>query len=96
MTPEGKVQNKIIKHLEADGYFVVKLMTTNKNGIPDLLSVHEELPNIWIEVKTEEGKLSELQKYRRSELESKGQTVLVPYGYEDFVFMYSYLRDFYE
>ena len=34
---ESKIQARIIKRLEAQGYYVVKLILTNKNGIPDLL-----------------------------------------------------------
>jgi len=90
-TPESKVQSKIIKHLELDGYFVVKLMATNKNGIPDLLAVKTGSLNLWIEVKTVDGKLSKLQSHRHNELQKVGQAVLVPFGYEDFVFLYSYV-----
>ena len=33
---ESKYQNKIIKDFESRGWFVLKLIKTNKNGIPDL------------------------------------------------------------
>ena len=36
---EQKIQNKRIKELEADGYYVIKLKLTNKNGIPDLIAL---------------------------------------------------------
>ena len=35
---EQQVQVKKIKELEAQGYYVIKLTMTNKNGIPDLLA----------------------------------------------------------
>jgi hypothetical protein len=35
---EQQVQAKKIKELEAQGYYVIKLTMTNKNGIPDLLA----------------------------------------------------------
>ena len=38
---ESKIQARIIKRLEAQGYYVVKLILTNKNGIPDLLVLKE-------------------------------------------------------
>ena len=67
---EQLIQSKIIKQLECDGFFVVKLIKTNKTGIPDLLAVK---PNraVFIEVKQEHGKLSEIQKYRINEIRSK-------------------------
>lgn len=57
--------------LEKEDYFVVKLISTNKNGIPDLLAVKTDR-TIFIEVKQEHGKLSEIQKYRINEIRSKG------------------------
>lgn len=67
---ESKIQSKIIKRLEQEGYFVVKLIKTNRNGIPDLLAVKENRA-IFVEVKQEHGKLSEIQRYRINELRNK-------------------------
>ena len=36
---EQQIQSKRIKQLEDDGYYVVKLIKTNKNGIPDLIAI---------------------------------------------------------
>lgn len=36
---EQQIQNKRIKELEAEGYYVIKLKLTNKNGIPDLIAL---------------------------------------------------------
>ena len=68
---EQKLQKKIITQLEANGFFVVKIIKSNKNGIPDLLAVKENR-TIFIEVKQEHGKLSEIQRYRINELRAKG------------------------
>ena len=64
---ESKFQSKIIKRLEADGYYVIKLIKTNKNGIPDLLALKEN-EIYFVEVKGVKGVLSEIQKYRIEEL----------------------------
>ena len=32
---EQQIQSKLMKELESKGYYVIKLITTNKNGIPD-------------------------------------------------------------
>ena len=37
---EQQIQSKRIKELEAEGYYVIKLIKTNKNGIPDLSLIH--------------------------------------------------------
>tara|TARA_Y100000361_G_scaffold72128_1_gene63876 strand:- start:5996 stop:6238 length:243 start_codon:yes stop_codon:yes gene_type:complete len=77
---EGQVQSKKIKELEAEGYYVIKLMKTNKNGIPDLIALKENEAPYFIEVKTNKGKLSPLQAYRIDELKELGFKVDVHYG----------------
>ena len=68
---EQQIQSKRIKQLEAEGYYVLKLIKTSKNGIPDILAIKEgEI--LFSEIKTPTGKLSEIQKYRIKELESYG------------------------
>ena len=69
---EQQIQNKRIKQLEADGYYVLKLIKTNKNGIPDLLAIPKGSNVLFSEVKTEKGKLSKLQEYRLKELGGLG------------------------
>ena len=69
---EQQIQKKRIKQLEGDGYYVIKLMKTNKNGIPDLIAIPPESGVLFSEVKTPKGRLSELQKYRIKELEEHG------------------------
>lgn len=73
---EQQIQSKIIKRLEADGYFVIKLIRTNKVGIPDLIAVKEN-DFFFVEVKTPNGRLSEIQKYRIKEIESFNVKVLL-------------------
>lgn len=68
---EQQIQAKRIKQLEAEGYYVLKLLKTNKNGIPDLIAIKEN-EVLFSEIKTPKGKLSEIQKYRIKELESYG------------------------
>lgn len=68
---EQLIQSKIIKRLEGQGWYVIKLIKTNKNGIPDLVAFKDNEFQ-FIEVKTETGKLSELQKFRIEELKNKG------------------------
>ena len=73
---ETQIQAKIIDRYEKDGYMVVKLIQTSKNGIPDLLLLKDGIAS-FVEVKTETGRLSELQKYRIKQLEEKGFKVEV-------------------
>ena len=43
MATEQQIQSKRIKQLEEEGYFVLKLIKTNKNGIPDILAIPDIL-----------------------------------------------------
>ena len=69
---EQQVQRKRIEELESEGYYVIKLIKTNKNGIPDLLALHPTQGIKFVEVKTEKGRVSKLQQYRIEELRGYG------------------------
>jgi Holliday junction resolvase len=69
---EQQIQKKKIKELEANGYYVIKLVRTNKNGIPDLIAIPKNSDVLFVEVKTPTGKVSELQKFRIKELGDHG------------------------
>lgn len=68
---EQQVQSKKIKELEAQGYYVIKLIKTNKNGIPDLVAFKKD-EVLFVEVKAKNGVLSKLQEYRIKELDGYG------------------------
>jgi Holliday junction resolvase len=72
---EQQIQKKRIDQLESEGYYVLKLIKTNKNGIPDIVAIPPNTPVIFSEVKTKTGKVSKIQEYRLKELESYGFVV---------------------
>lgn len=74
---ESKYQSKIIKRLEMDGWYVLKLIRTNKTGIPDLLALKDGEKPMFIEVKGLKTVVSELQKYRIQELKDYGFTAYI-------------------
>lgn len=69
---EQQIQNKRIKQLEADGYYVIKLIKTNKNGIPDVIAIPPGAGVLFSEIKTPSGVLSPLQRFRLDELKKHG------------------------
>lgn len=77
---EQAIQSKRIKELEAEGYYVIKLIVTNKTGIPDLIAIPKNADIRFIEVKTPEGRVSKLQEYRIKELKSHGIDVEIYRG----------------
>jgi hypothetical protein len=69
---EQQIQSKRIKELEANGYYVIKLIRTNKNGIPDLIAIPPNSDVLFSEIKRPGGKLSKLQEFRIKELNQIG------------------------
>lgn len=69
---EQQIQSKRIKELEAQGYYVIKLIRTNKNGIPDIIAIPPNSDVLFSEIKSSTGKLSKLQEYRIKELQTFG------------------------
>jgi hypothetical protein len=69
---EQQIQSRRIKELEEQGYYVIKLIKTNKNGIPDLVAIPPDSGVLFSEIKTPRGKLSKLQEYRLKELRNHG------------------------
>ena len=80
---EQQIQSKKIKELESQGYYVIKLMKTNKNGIPDLLVLPKNSDAFFIEVKKESGVLSKLQEYRINELNKHGLKTEILKGWKN-------------
>ena len=77
---EQQIQKKRIDQLEKEGYYVLKLIKTNKNGIPDVVAMHPEKGVLFSEVKTPKGKLSKIQEYRLKEIKNHGFDVEVYRG----------------
>jgi len=59
----SKLQTLTIKNLESNGYFVLNLIRTNHNGIPDLVAFKEGEKPIFIECKEKTDTLKPIQEY---------------------------------
>jgi Holliday junction resolvase len=73
---ESSIQREIILYLERDGWYVLKLIQTNKNGIPDLMAIRDGI-TIFIEVKQKGCHPRPLQVHRMNELTTSGVLVFV-------------------
>ena len=79
---ESIIQREIIRHLEGEGWFVLKLIQTNKNGIPDLLAIRQG-ETIFVEVKRAGAKAKPLQEYRMKEIHLHGVNSFVAHSIEE-------------
>jgi Holliday junction resolvase len=68
---ESKIQAKIINQLKKNGWLVLKIIKCNINGMSDLI-VFKNGKTVFIEVKNENGKQSEIQKYVQKQVELQG------------------------
>jgi len=68
---EQRYQTKIMEQLRAEGWYVIKLIKTNVNGIPDLVAFKKGHEPKFIEVKAKGGVTSKLQDFRIKELRDK-------------------------
>lgn len=69
----SKLQQRIIKKYEDEGWTVLKIIKLSKNGYPDLLCMKLGEIDTWIEIKEDNDTLKELQKYRIDELRKLGK-----------------------
>ena len=68
---ESVIQSKIINEAKKNGYLVLKVVKCNINGYPDITLFKDNL-TIFVEVKSEKGIQSEIQKYVQKQLEKQG------------------------
>ena len=73
----SRLQTRTIKKYESDGFFVINLIATNHNGIPDLLCLKDGFKPIFIEVQENGDKVSPLQEYIHKQLKKQGFTVII-------------------
>jgi Holliday junction resolvase len=68
----SKLQTKVIKDLEKNGYFVINLIRSNVNGIADLLALKENEKPLFIECKEKNDTVKPLQLFRGRQVEKYG------------------------
>ena len=78
MATEQQIQSKIVKYLESQGCYVVKVISASKAGVPDILGSYEG-EFFGIEVKTPStcSNVSKLQEYNLDKIRESGGHSLV-------------------
>lgn len=79
---EAQIQSKIIKYLNGIGAYSVKTVATNRKGCPDVL-VCLNGKFVGLEIKTDKGIISPLQKHNLELIEKSGGTGAVIRSVED-------------
>lgn len=74
---ESKVEQYLVRRCEEHGWKCIKINSSYCIGLPDRLILLPHGKSVWVELKTDGGKLSEIQKYRHYELGLLGHKVRV-------------------
>ena len=83
MSSEQQIQSKIIKWLEKEGYYVVKTITCNRAGVPDILACSPTGRFVGVEVKTPTGVISKLQEVHIRRIQDAGGLATVARSLKD-------------
>ena len=86
---EAKLQSKIIKDLESKGYYVIKTIKLNKNGLHDVFAFKDGKAT-FIEVKATGQKPRELQLFRIEEVKEFGILSFWVDNFDDYL---TYLKE---
>jgi hypothetical protein len=81
---ESQLQSKIIKDLELSGWYVNKVMKSQKAGWPDL-EAFKQSRAIFIETKTTGKTAKPLQQYQHRKLQEQGFQVFVIDTWEQYL-----------
>lgn len=77
---EANVERSFCNRLRKAGCLVYKFVSPGNDGVPDRIVVTPGGRVIFVELKTERGKLEPIQKFQIGRLQDHGQTVLVLHG----------------
>ena len=80
---EKEVEKYLVREVKKLGGLCYKFVSPGNAGVPDRLVLLPELPAILVELKTEKGRLSKLQKAQIGKIKSVNEQVCVLYGKED-------------
>lgn len=80
---EREVEKKLVDGVRRMGGRAYKFVSPGNDGVPDRIVVLPDTAPMFVELKTESGKLSSLQKVQITRLEKLGQNVVVLYGAKD-------------
>lgn len=80
---ESHIERQLVTAVKKHGGLCYKFVSPGNPGVPDRLVITPEGRVIFVELKTDTGRLAKIQKWQRSEMEKRGAEVRVLYGMEE-------------
>ena len=79
---EKEIEKRLVAGVKNLGGKAYKWVSPGNNGVPDRIVILPEMAPVFVELKTESGRLTALQQVQISRLRDLGQDVRVLYGWE--------------
>ncbi len=80
--PEQVIQTRILRELKRREFYAVKIITANRNGVPDILACIDGM-FVGIEVKAPGGRVSKLQDAHQQWIKDAGGIAVVVRSWEE-------------
>lgn len=77
---ESQIESYMVRKVKEHGGLCYKFVSPGNPGVPDRIVITPDGRSIYVELKTEIGRLTKVQKWQRSELEKRGVDVRALYG----------------
>ncbi len=82
---ESQIESKLVRMVRERGGLCYKFVSPNNPGVPDRIVITPEGKTIYIELKTEIGRLADIQKWQLGEMKKRGADVRVLKGLEEVI-----------
>lgn len=80
---EKLIEQHLVKGVKKLGGLCLKFVSPGSSGVPDRIIISSTGEVIFVELKTERGKLSKLQEHMIDEMRKRSANVKVLYGLQD-------------
>lgn len=90
---EKEIEKKLVVGIKRLGGRAYKFVSPGNAGVPDRIVILPDQKPIFVELKTESGKITELQKSQCKKLICLGQRVEVLYGEKEVDWFLEYCKD---
>lgn len=77
---ESQIERYLVRKVRENGGLCYKFVSPGNPGVPDRIVITPDGDTIYVELKTDVGRLANVQKWQRSEMEKRGADVRVLFG----------------
>lgn len=77
---ESEIEKILVREVKNLGGIAYKWVSPGNDGVPDRIVIFPEISPVFVELKTDKGRLTALQEVQIRRLEKLGQDVTVIYG----------------